>query len=112
MKLLKNASCRTYKGFFPDITPVIYNLSRDTSVHDTYALVYITGNNFLLDGMTRVDFGSYHNLPVTFFSSVNLSFIVPQDAIAGGYDVKVTTVNNDQVVPTTMYSNGVLYTIS
>ena len=62
---LHNHACRTYKGFYPNITPVIYNLSQETSHQGEYALVYITGNNFLLDGMTRVNFGTY-TLPVTF----------------------------------------------
>ena len=108
---LHNHACRTYKGFYPNITPIIYNLSQETSSQGDYALVYITGNNFLLDGMTRVNFGTY-TLPVTFFSSVTLSFIVPTDAPAGVYSVRVTTVDNTQVVPTTMYSNGIDYTIT
>ena len=109
---LQNHACRTYKGFYPNITPVIYNLSQETSPQGDYALVYITGNNFLLDGMTRVNFGSYTNLPVTFFSSVTLSFIVPADAPVGSYPVRVTTVDNTQVVPSTMYSNAINYTIT
>jgi hypothetical protein len=108
---LHNHACRKYKGFYPNITPVIYNLSQYTSPQGDYALVYITGNNYLLDGMTRVNFGSYI-LPVTFFNSVTLSFIVPADAPAGVYSVRVTTVDNTQVVPSTMYSNGVNYTIT
>jgi len=108
---LQNHACRTYKGFYPNITPIIYNLSQDTSPQGDYALVYITGNNFLLDGMTRVNFGSYTSLPVTFFSSVTLSFIVPAGAPVGVYSVRVTTVDNTQVVPSTMYSNGVDYTL-
>ena len=109
---LHTSACRKYKGFYPNITPVIYSLSQDTSPEGDYALIYITGNNYLLDGMTRVNFGSYTNLPVTFFSSVTLSFIVPADATAGIYSVRVTTVDNTQVVPSTMYSNGVDYTIT
>jgi len=109
---LHNSACRTYKGFYPNIEPVIYNLSQNTSAQGAYALVYITGNNYLLDGSTRVNFGSYTNLPVTFFSSVTLSFIVPADAPVGVYSVRVTTVDNTQVVPSTMYSNGVDYTIT
>jgi hypothetical protein len=108
---LHRNTCRTYKGFYPNIDPVIYNLSQNTSVQGDYALVYITGNNFLLDGSTRVNFGTY-NLPVTFFSSITLSFIVPANAPVGMYSVRVTTVNNTQVIPTTMYSNGVDYTIT
>ena len=109
---LHNPACRKYKGFYPNITPVIYNLSQNTSPQGIYAPVYISGNNYLLDGMTKVDFGTYTNLPVTFFSSISLSFLVPIDAPAGLYSVKVTTVDNTQVVPSTMYSNGVNYTIT
>lgn len=108
---LHNHACRKYKGFNPNIEPVIYNLSQNTSAQGEYALVYITGNNYLLDGSTRALFGGY-NLPVTFFSSVTLSFIVPANAPAGVYTVRVITSNNTQVIPSIMYSNGVNYTIT
>ena len=103
---------RTYKGFYPNVNPLIYNLSSDTSVHGTYSLVYITGNNFLFDGSVRVNFGSFTNLPITFYGSTNISFIVPLDAPPGTYEVRVTSVDYTQVTPAIIYSNYVNYTLT
>ena len=75
---LHTSACRKYKGFYPNITPVIYSLSQDTSPEGDYALIYITGNNYLLDGMTRVNFGSYTNLPVTFLARLRYRLLSRQ----------------------------------
>jgi hypothetical protein len=109
---INTKKCRTYKGFYPNVIPVIYNLSSNTSVHGTYSLVYITGNNFLFDGAVRVNFGSFTNLPITFYGSTNISFIVPLDAPPGTYEVRVTSINYTQVTPTFIYSNYVNYTLT
>ena len=85
-------NCKLSKGFLPSFTPEIYNLSVDTSVAGAYSNVLITGKNFLPNGTTYVNFGTYQNIPVSYFSSFNISFVVPGNALPGPYDIIV--VNN------------------
>jgi hypothetical protein len=79
-------NCKLSKGFLPSFTPEIYSLSVTSSN------VLITGKNFLPNGTTYVNFGSYTNIPVSYYGSNNISFVVPGNAITGLYDVIV--VNN------------------
>jgi hypothetical protein len=85
-------NCILSKGFLPSFKPVIYNLSVNTSVAGAYSFVAIYGYNFLPNGTTYVNFGNYKKIPITFFSSNNISFVVPANALAGSYNVIV--VNN------------------
>lgn len=87
-------NCRKYKGFYPSFTPVLSGLSVTSSLAGTYSLVYITGANFLPNGTTFVKFGNMGYLPVTYYSSYNLSFVVPLDATAGNYSVQVVNLYN------------------
>jgi len=80
------------KGFLPSFRPEIYNISKTTSVAGAYSVVFIVGKNFLPNGTTYVNFGAYQNIYVSYFSSNNISFVVPVNAIMGSYDVIV--VNN------------------
>ena len=84
--------CKLAKGFLPSFTPEIYTLSVYTSLASAYSFVSITGNNFLPNGTTYVNFGTYQNISVSYFSSNNISFVVPINAIIGPYDIIV--VNN------------------
>ena len=84
--------CKLAKGFLPSFTPEIYTLSVYTSLATAYSFVSITGNNFLPNGTTYVNFGNFKNIPVTYMSSINISFVVPGNAISGPYNVIV--VNN------------------
>ena len=61
-----------------------------------------------LNLFSTVTFGTITNIPVTFYSSMNLSFVVPNTLIPGTYSVQV--VNNNY--PTNQYSNTVNYTIN
>lgn len=109
------------KSFYPSFNPQIYNLSVTTSASGVYSLVYINGLNFFppCNGSTYVNFGSFTNLPITFYSSFNISFVVPSNAVAGNYNVVVvnlyngnfsTPVNNSYPsIPN--FSNPVRYTI-
>lgn len=96
------------KSTYPDTSPVISSLSMYSSLQGVYTVVYITGQNFQIDGVTTVSFGTYKNIPVTFYSSMNISFVIPANALVGAYVVQV--FNN--VYPTQLYSNTVNYNIT
>ena len=105
------------KGFLPNITPVIYGLSTYTSNISEYTVIYISGTNFFPFGTTNVTFGPFTNIPVTYYSSYNISFSLPQSTRSilalGTYSVQVTSVNNKtNLFPSTLYSNKVLYKLT
>ena len=90
--------CRKFNGFYPSFTPVLNTLSINSSVAGVYTLVYVNGSNFLPWNTTFVRFGKY-NLPVTYYSSFNLSFVVPLDATPGTYNVEIVNVYNGNFSP-------------
>ena len=96
-------------------------MSVTTSKLNTYSLVYVYGSNFLPNGTTFIQFGTYGYLPVTYYSSFNLSFIVPINALSGNYNVKVVKLYNGNVSPPVNQSypgnlnysnNSITYTIT
>ena len=108
---------RNPKGFLPNIKPIIYGLSTYTSKISEYIVVYISGANFFPFGTTNVTFGPLSYIPVTYYSSYNISFTLPQTTrsilTAGTYSVQVTTVNNStNLFPSTVSSNKVLYSLT
>ena len=113
--------CIKYKGFYPSFTPVINTLSKISSVNGVYSIVYINGLNFLpsCNGTTFVNFGSFKNLPITFYSSFNISFVVQLNAPPGIYNVVVVNIYNGNYSPQVNesypgiqnYSNSITYTI-
>lgn len=92
----KQILCRGYKSFLPSFAPVINSLSVTTSAAGEYSLVYISGYNFFPNGVTYINFGSYRNLPITFYGSNNISFVVPLNATAGTYKVVAVNIYNGQ----------------
>jgi hypothetical protein len=94
----------------------------DTSVKNTYSVVYINGLNYLPPciGSTYVNFGEYKQLPIIYFNSNYLSFTIPFNAKAGIYSIVVVNVYNanfSQQVNTSYagnlnYSNTMQYTIT
>ena len=84
--------CKLSQGFLPSFTPEIYSISKNDSTAGAYSVVFIIGKNFLPNGTTYVNFGTYQNISVSYFSSNNISFVVPINAIIGTYDIIV--VNN------------------
>ena len=103
--------CKLYTYFLPDITPQISNLSIYSSISGIYTIVYINGTNFSSLGPTgysTVSFGNFVNLPVTYFSPYNISFVVPINAPPGNYSVQV--INN--LYPSPLYSNIINYTLT
>ena len=101
--ILRRASqnCRRNKSFYPSFAPVIYNLSVLSSSAGAYSLVNIDGANFLPAsyGTTYVNFGQYTDLPITFYSSFNISFVVPLNAPPGNYAVTVVNIYNGNFSP-------------
>ena len=112
--------CKLAKGFLPSFTPEIYSLSVYTSLAGAYSFVGINGSNFLPNGITTVNFGSYKNIPVTYSSSFNISFVVPTSLLAGNYNVVVINTYNSNYSPNinnfynqnTNYSNSMMYTLT
>ena len=78
----KSISCARNAGFLPSFTPILASLSVTTSTSGAYSLVYVNGSNFLPNGTTFIQFGGLGYLPVTYYSSFNLSFVVPPYPIA------------------------------
>jgi len=116
----KSITCSRNKGFLPSFTPILAGLSTTTSASGSYALVYVYGSNFLPGGTTFIQFGGLGYFPVTYYSSFNLSFIVPLNAIPGNYSVKVVNLYNGNFSPPVNqsysgnlnYSNSINYTIT
>jgi hypothetical protein len=113
-----NFNCR--KGFLPSFTPELSGLSSTSSESNTYKMIFVYGSNFLPNGTTFIQFGSFGYLPVTYYSSFILSFVVPLNAIAGNYSVKIVNLYNgnfstpvNQTYSSNLnYSNSITYTIT
>lgn len=114
-KITKNVipstvSCKKYSIGYPNYSPIIYGLSTYSSMQGRYTQVTISGNNFSLGntiGYSVVNFGNYQRLPITYYSSTSISFIVPTDAMNGKYAVQVINL----LFPTSLYSNLVNFHI-
>ena len=118
-----NNGCRKVKKpSYPSFTPVINNLSVNSSESGVYSLVYIYGINFLppVYGTTYVNFGPFKQLPITFYSNSSISFVVPLNALAGTYNIVVVNIYNSNFSPTANhtypgnpnYSNSIPYQIN
>lgn len=117
-----NSSCRKISNTYPSFTPSIYSFSVSSSASGIYSIVYVDGANFLpsVYGTTYIKFGTNYNLPITFYSPNQLSFVVPLDAVIGAYNVFVVNVYNSNFSPAVNvtyagnlnYSNSVTYNIT
>jgi hypothetical protein len=96
-KSLRN--CRKFKSSYPSFTPILSSLSTTSSPLGGYSLVYVNGYNFLPNGTTFVKFGNYGYLPITYYSSFDLSFVVPLNAVVGNYKVQVVNIYNGNFSP-------------
>jgi hypothetical protein len=113
-------NCKLSKGFLPSFTPEIYSLSVYTSIAGAYSFVGINGKNFLPNGVTTVNFGTYKNIPVTYSSSIVISFVVPTSLPAGNYNVVVSNNYSSNFSPNinnfynqnTNTSNSMIYTLT
>lgn len=92
-------NCRKFNSSYPSFTPILSSLSTTSSPSGGYSLVYVDGYNFLPNGTTFVKFGNYGYLPITYYSSFNLSFVVPLNAVVGNYPVQVVNLYNGNFSP-------------
>lgn len=92
-------NCRKFKTTYPSFTPILSSLSKTTSSSGDYSIVYITGSNFLPNGTTFVKFGNYGYISATYYSSFNISFVVPLNAGVGNYFVQVANLYNGNFSP-------------
>ena len=107
------------QSIYPNFTPAINRLSKTTSASGTYVVVYIIGDNFTPYD-TFVNFGTYTNLPITFFSSLQISFVVPIGALPGNYPVSAVNIYGSKLSKkvnytysnTLIYSNPINYTLT
>lgn len=108
------SKCRKISNKYPSFTPVIFSLSRTSSTKGSYSVVYVNGLNFLPSsvGSTYVNFGSYTNLPIIYFSSTYLSFVVPLNAKVDNYSVVVVNVYNGNFSPQVNISYSGILNIS
>lgn len=103
--------CKKYANVYPNFAPVIYGLSQNSSKSGAYTQVRVNGTNFSLGstiGYSVINFGAYMNLPVTYYGSNSISFIVPISVSPGVYNIQVVNSN----YPNSLYSNIVTYTIT
>ena len=105
-------SCRTASNILPDIKPVINSLTPSFSNQGVYTVVHLYGNNFGIKnsriGRTVVNFGTFYtNIPISFYSSQEISFVVPINATTGTYEITVSNLH----FPYYLTSNSVTYTI-
>jgi hypothetical protein len=112
--------CRTYKESYPSFTPVLNQLSTTYSSAGAYSLVYVNGSNFLPNGTTCIKFGDYGYIPVVYYSSFSLSFVIPLNATSGSYNVQVVNLYTGNFSPEVNqscpsnrnYSDSITYTIT
>jgi hypothetical protein len=113
-------NCRKFKSGYPSFTPILSDLSTISSPLGDYSLVYVNGYNFLPNGTTVVKFGNYGYVSTTYYSSFNLSFVVPLNVAVGNYQVQVVNIYNGNFSPqinqsypgNINLSNSITYTIT
>ena len=118
--ILEKTKCRQYKKILPSFTPTINSLSVTTSTSGVYSLVYVSGENFFPYGTTYINFGPYKQVPITFFNSFYISFVVPLNIPSGTYSVVAVNVYNGNFSPplhvsypgNLNYSNSIAYTLT
>jgi hypothetical protein len=110
---------------YPSQVPVIYGLSAYESNVGTYTQVFVTGLNFVYGPnntivyFTSTTTGEVTSIPVSYFSSSGISFVVPTTLSAGTYTAAVGVKSSiggkmpgaGATITTLLFSNTVLYTI-
>jgi hypothetical protein len=107
LKYKKILLCKKNKKKIPDLKPYISSLSQYSSPYNSYIKVYVTGENFLPNGLTRVDFGNIQNININYVNSNTLYFEVHNVAFPGVYNIFVkNTWNLNAKNPTASTING------
>jgi hypothetical protein len=120
LKYKKILSCKNPKKIVPNLKPYISTLSQYSSPYNSYIKVYITGDNFLPNGLTRVDFGNIQNINVEYLNSNTIYFELYNLVFPGVYNIFVkNTWNLNAKNPTantinglSLESNALQYTIT
>jgi hypothetical protein len=109
--------CIRFRKGIPDIKPVIYSLSSNTSSFGTYLTVYVTGNNFFPNGVSRILFGN-QEVNVNYITINEIYFEVPISfpgvynvAVKNNYILKAINVTG-MSSPLLNVSNSIPFTIT
>jgi hypothetical protein len=118
--LSANPSCKRYRAYYPDITPVIYAYATNGVVGASgkagaYNVVTVYGFNFYPNDVTKVDFIGpnkvYSNIEYVYYTNRKISFIVPIDAFEYRYYIQIKNVNYRLEIPDYLYSDKLPYEI-
>jgi hypothetical protein len=120
LKYKKILTCKQPIKKVPDLKPYISSLSQYSSPYNSYIKVYITGENFLPNGLTRVDFGNIQNINVEYLNSNTIYFELYNLVFPGVYNILVKNTWNINAKNTTantinglsLKSNILQYTIT
>jgi len=120
LKYKKRISCKKYKKIVPNLKPYISTLSQYSSPYNSYIKVYISGENFLPNGLTTLDFGNIQNIHVKYINSNSIYFEIYNLLFPGVYNILVKNTWNLNAKNTTaniingfsIKSNVVQYTIT
>ena len=108
-----NPSCKRYRGYYPNTTPIITGLSVSNSIAGVYTVVYIYGINFYPNDVTTLDIigpnKTYENYPFVYFNNKCISFSIPGGAFQGFYEIQAKNVDYRIVIPNYLYSNRMSY---
>lgn len=88
----ENILCLRFSNKSPDFTPLIYLLSTNQSAYNTYTVVNVQGYNFF-PGNTVIFFGETV-VPISYYGSTGLSFVVPISSPRGTYEIRAANVTN------------------
>ena len=119
INIIQNTSCRKTKKNVPNLKPYISSLSNYSSQFNFYIQIYVYGENFLQNGLTRVYFGNIQNIDVKYINSNTIYFELHNFIFPGVYDIVVKNslflnaknVTANSVNGITLESNTVQYTI-
>lgn len=107
LKYKKILLCKKNKKKIPDLKPYISSLSQYSSPYNSYIKVYVTGENFLPNGLTSVDFGNIQNININYVNSNSLYFELYNVVFPGVYNILVkNTWNLNAKNPTANTING------
>ena len=112
-------ACKKPKKNVPKLNPLISSLSNYSTNFNTYIKIFIYGENFLPNGLSRVDFGNIQNIIPRYINKNALYLELYNFAFPGVYNIVVknnlyfnaknTTAASINLTP--FESNVVQYTI-
>jgi hypothetical protein len=92
--------CGNTKSFYPSFVPLVFTISSNKNSPQ----ITVTGANFVYGSITA-NFGPWTRIPVTYLSSTQVSFTIPNEAISGTtYPVSVTNLYSGNFSPPVPYT--------